>query len=295
MQRRLVNLAAGAAIVLALSGCAAGNKDYVEIEADIAESFPLTMEPMGWNPQLVESNGPYALIHTTAGDIKIVLYPEQAPKAVENFISLAESGYYDDMNIFYVKKNQLFQTGRPDANEEGLIEEVSSFGEPFEDEFDDRLHNFTGAVAMAGDGLDQNQSQFYVVVSEAKTENPEEISANFYMNELIRKSSEELNEKNQESMMSEEEVQQFEDELNAKIQAIAEEGIPEEAMARYQPAIDQYMETGGLWSLDYKQTVFGQIVEGLNVAKGVTQVRVNPSDRSPKRDIVIKNIEIIHN
>ena len=44
---------------------------------------------------------------------------------------------------------------------------------------------------MAGDGINQNQSQFYVVVSEEKTENPEEISANFYMNELIRKSSEE--------------------------------------------------------------------------------------------------------
>lgn len=294
MQRRLVKLAAGAAIVLALSGCTEKN-NYVEAEADIAESFPLTMEAMGWNPQLAQSNGPYAVIHTTAGDIRIVLYPEQAPKAVENFISLAESGYYDDTNIFYVKKDQLFQTGRPQANMDGLIEEASSFGEPFEDEFSDKLHNFTGAVAMAGAGVNQNQSQFYVVVSEEKTENPEEISANFYMNELIRKSSEELNRRNQESKMSAEEVQQFEDELNAEIQAIADEGIPEEAMARYQPAIDQYMETGGLWYLDYKQTVFGQIVEGLNVAKGVTRVLVNPRDRSPKKDIVIKSIEIIRN
>lgn len=294
--RRLCLLAA--ACVLCLAGCS-GKQEYAETGADIADSFPLKAEPAGENPQLVQSDGPYAVVHTTAGDITILLYEEQAPKAVENFIRLAEEGYYDGSRIFYVKKDELAQMGKPKAaeketaeNGEEIVygEEKSVWGEPFEDEFDDGLHNFPGAVGMAGDGMDNNLSQFYFTVSEEKPEDERVAAASMYVNELIREAQETLNGL---ASPSDAQVQEIEDKLNADIQAVNETWIPEPFMARYQPAVEQYKKYGGMWGLDYKQTVFGQIVEGMNVAEAITEVKVNASDRSPQKELIIESVEIL--
>lgn len=284
-----------------LSSCKAKG-EYAEVSADIADTFPIEAQAVEENPQLTSSDGPYALVHTTAGDITILLYEEEVPKAVENFICLAEEGYYNGSQFFYVKKDELAQTGKPipqegetspDGEPLAFGEERSSYGEPFPDEFHDGLHNFPGAVGMAGNGIDQNLSQFYFVVSEEKPEDERVVSASMYINELMRQATKELNQKSEESPLSDEEVQAFEDELNGRIQAINTEGIPEAYLERYQPAVDQYMKIGGKWGLDYKQTIFGQIVKGLNVAKAITEVKVNASDRSPKQEIRIESIEIL--
>lgn len=281
-----------AGVLILAAACLGGCKEkgeYAEAEADVADTFPLEAQDAGENPQLISSDGPYALVHTTAGDITILLYEEEAPKAVENFIRLAEEGYYDGSPFSYVKKDELAQTGAPSDSGE----ERSSFGEPFEDEFSDSLHNFPGAVGMAGDGIDQNLSQFYMTVSREKPEDERVVSASMYINELLRQTQETLDQSQGETKMTEEEVQALEDELNARIQAINTEGIPTEYLERYQPAVSRYLEYGGKWGLDYKQTVFGQIVKGLNVAEAITKVKVNAEDRSPQQDIFIESIEIL--
>ena len=295
-------LLAGAILLgmLGLSGCGKTG-GYAQVSEDIADTFPLEAEPAGENPQLADADGPYAVVHTTAGDITILLYEEQAPKAVENFVGLARQGYYDGTKIFYVKKDKLAQMGKPNP-EEGAVspdgqplvygEEKSLWGGPFADEFHDGLHNFPGAVGMAGSGQDNNLSQFYFVVDQELPEDERVVSASMYINELVRQTSQELNARNDKTPMTEEEVQAVEDELNEKIQSINTQGIPEAYMGRYQPAVDRYMETGGTWGLDYKQTVFGQIIKGLNVAKAITQVKVNAADRSPKQELVIESIEV---
>ena len=139
---------------------------------------------------------------------------------------------------------------------------------------------------MAGNGRDQNLSQFYLTVSEEKPEDERVVSASMYVNELMRQAEEELEEKTAETDLTEEEIEAFEAEWNARIQSINTEGIPEEYMERYR-------ELGGKWGLDYKQTVFGQIVDGMNVAQAITQVKVNAADRSPKKEICIESIEIL--
>ncbi len=305
---RNARLAAGmaAAAVLAasalLGGCGRGERgDYAEARKDIADQFPIQAEAAGENPQLAASDGPYAVLHTTAGDITILLYEKEAPETVKNFVALAREGYYDGSLFFYVKKGELAQTGKPAVKEEtnpsgGPVksgEERSSTGSPIPDEFHDGLHNFPGAVGMAGLGEDQNLSQFYFTVSQEKPEDDRVVSASFYVNELMRQATEELNRRGKEAALSEEEVRAFEEELNRKIQSINTEGIPEEYSKRYQPAVEQYRKTGGIWGLDYKQTVFGQIVEGLNVAEAITQVKVNAADRSPRKEILIQSIEIL--
>lgn len=57
--------------------------------------------------------GSIAVFHTTVGDIKIKLYPEYAPKAVENFVGLARKGYYDGVIFHRVIRNFMIQSGDP--------------------------------------------------------------------------------------------------------------------------------------------------------------------------------------
>lgn len=278
--------------VLAAGGCGKKNGNagqYAETAPDIADSFPVPAEPAGTNPQLIDSEGPYAILHTTAGDITILLYPQQAPKAVENFITLAREGYYDKSLFHYVKRGELTQTGRP-ADEEK--EETSIWDGPFEDELDNGLYNFKGAVGMAGNGKDNNLSQFYLLVQDKTPDDERIVPASFYMHELMAMRIDELNERSLESAPDEEELQQFEDDLNAEIQAIATEGVPAEYGKKYEAAAQQYQTVGGAWSLDYNYTVFGQIVEGLNVAEAITQVKIEAATRKPKKDVVIESIEI---
>ncbi|MGL4606540.1 MAG: peptidylprolyl isomerase [Eubacteriaceae bacterium] len=276
----------GAALALLLSGCQ--NQNYVTPGKDISETFPIEANKSDNNPQFATSQGPYAIFETTAGEITVLLYPQEAPKAVENFIALAEAGYYNDSIFHFVSKEKIVQGGRP---KEG--EEHSATGEKFEDELSDGLHNFHGALSMSNDGMNTNQSQFYFVASTEIPENEKMVSANMALNELIRKENSALNEGNKEAKMSEEELKAFEESLNQKIQAIGTEGVLEDAMARYQPSVNTYMEEGGAYHLDYKNTVFGQVVKGLNVVDGMSQVFTRPENKQPKKDIVINTIKIV--
>ena len=119
------------------------------------------------------------------------------------------------------------------------------------------------------------------------------IPDNCYMNDLMNMRLKDLEELGKEKPMSEEEIQKFEDDLNGEIQAIATNGIPSEYEAKYAPVGARYRQVGGAWGLDYGHTVFGQIVEGLNVAEAITQVKVSAEERKPKKDVVIETIEII--
>ena len=107
-------------------------------------------------------------IKTSKGTFSIVLYPQYAPKAVENFLSLAQSGYYDDLPFHKVIDDFVIQTGDPTGTGTGG---ESIWGSHFENETTPALHNFTGAVGMASDGSKNgNSSQFYIVASSKVTD-----------------------------------------------------------------------------------------------------------------------------
>ncbi len=94
------------------------------------------------------------------GQFKIRFFPEQALKAVENFIGLAKKGFYDELNFHRVIENFMIQGGDPKGDGTG---KESFWGDPFEDEFAPELRNFYGAVSMANSGTDSNGSQFFIV------------------------------------------------------------------------------------------------------------------------------------
>lgn len=101
-----------------------------------------------------------AVIKTNHGDIKIRLFPEVAPKAVENFVTHAKEGYYDGVIFHRVMNNFMIQGGDPKGT--GMGGE-SIWGEAFEDEFDPEYHNLRGALSMANAGANTNGSQFFIV------------------------------------------------------------------------------------------------------------------------------------
>lgn len=94
------------------------------------------------------------------GTVKIRLFPELAPKAVENFVTHAKDGYYDGLSFHRVIENFMIQGGDPNGDGTGG---ESIWGEPFEDEFSVQLAPVKGALCMANSGDDTNGSQFFIV------------------------------------------------------------------------------------------------------------------------------------
>lgn len=101
-----------------------------------------------------------AVMQTNMGDIKIRLFPEVAPKAIENFISHAENGYYDGLIFHRVINDFMIQGGDPTGTGRGG---ESIYGHSFEDEFDLSARNYRGALSMANAGPNTNGSQFFIV------------------------------------------------------------------------------------------------------------------------------------
>ncbi|KAI6030857.1 hypothetical protein F5J12DRAFT_762754 [Pisolithus orientalis] len=104
-----------------------------------------------------------AVIHTTVGDIHIRLFPKQAPKAVENFVGHARSGYFEGVIFHRVIAKFMIQTGDPLGDGTGG---TSIWGRDFEDEFSDDLrHDRPYTVSMANAGPNTNGSQFFITTT----------------------------------------------------------------------------------------------------------------------------------
>ena len=114
--------------------------------------------------QLEIKDGIKAVIKTNRGDMSFVLFPQVAPKAVENFTIHAKEGYYNGLIFHRVIKDFMIQGGDPTGT--GCSGE-SIYGNSFEDEFSVDARNYYGALSMANSGPNTNGSQFFIV--QAKT------------------------------------------------------------------------------------------------------------------------------
>lgn len=101
-----------------------------------------------------------AIMHTSMGDIRLRLFGDKAPKAVENFTTHAKNGYYDGLIFHRVIADFMIQGGDPNGTGTGG---ESIWGHAFEDEFDIDLRNYRGALSMANAGPHTNGSQFFIV------------------------------------------------------------------------------------------------------------------------------------
>ena len=100
------------------------------------------------------------VFETTKGKIEFKLFPEIAPKTVENFVGLTKKGYYDGIIFHRVIKNFMIQGGDPTGSGRGGN---SIWGKPFKDEFSPGIvFDRSGILAMANAGRNTNGSQFFI-------------------------------------------------------------------------------------------------------------------------------------
>lgn len=147
-------------IILLFSGCSeenisTENNKEENTNTPSSEGFSQEAEP--------KSGDTIAIVQTNMGTIKIRLFPEQAPKTVENFVGLAKEGKYEDVIFHRVIKNFMIQGGDPTGTGMGGN---SFFGEDFENEPHKDLKNIRGSIAMANRGVinekGTNSSQFFI-------------------------------------------------------------------------------------------------------------------------------------
>ena len=180
-----------------------------------------------------------ATIKTTMGDIKVILFPDAAPKAVENFTTHAENGYYNGIIFHRVIPDFMIQGGDPLGRGTGG---ESIWGRSFEDEFSPEYHNLRGALSMANAGPNTNGSQFFIVQADS-------VDGRFI----------------------------------PQMERLPEMFTPD--------SVEDYKAVGGTPWLDFRHTVFGQTVEGMDVVDAIAAVERDSSDK-PLEDVSIVSIEI---
>ena len=223
-----------------------------------------------------------AVIHTSEGDITLRLFPEQAPKAVKNFITLANDGKYNKTTFHRVIKDFIIQGGHC-GTDLTAVNGVSSYGAEFEDEFCDKLFNLRGAVSMASSKKDTNGSQFFINQTDAETFRKnggwsayDDIWNNI-KNQLVNYKDSNL-------------LADFVDENGDKF--INTEVIPNEVKQLYvdnggSPNLD-----GAFNAADRGNTVFGQVIEGMDIVDKIAETETDYSDR-PLTEQKMKNLQNI--
>lgn len=293
-----------AAFCMVLSGCGGRGSSSGQPSSSASESGDIPKIENTWQPGYLpqfekpESGSPIVTLHTSMGDIKMMLFPQAAPKAVANFVQHCKDGYYDGVTFHRVIEDFMIQGGDPKGNGTGG---ESIWGESFEDEFSDNLYNFRGAVSMANAGYGTNGSQFFIVQEDAaqypdsnyrvSKEDAEAVMQHFVSSSEYYKASMLMNEKQKQPDVTAEMLQAYAEELNAQLAAVREQGVTDEVRTRFSAAVNKYIEVGGLPSLDYKHTVFGQVLSGMEVVDAIARVKTGANDK-PATDVVIKSVTV---
>jgi len=111
------------------------------------------------------AKAPVVVLETNQGEIRIRLMPKTAPKACQNFTTLAKKGYYDGLIFHRVIPAFMIQGGDPTGTGRGGS---SIWGKPFEDEVSlYKKFDKPGLLAMANAGPKTNGSQFFITTGEA--------------------------------------------------------------------------------------------------------------------------------
>lgn len=242
--------------------------------------------------------GPTLDIATTAGNIKIRLY-DDTPQHRDNFLKLAREGYYDGVLFHRVINDFMVQTGDPDSKTAAPGAMLGSGGPgytlPAEIEYPKHYHKY-GALAAARTGDDMNPerrssgSQFYIVTG--KKYIPQQLSRmeemavqkqlQSYFMELQRQNMDTIRQLRlaKDSVGLENLRQRLikETEANVKPQTMTEDQIRD------------YTTVGGTPHLDGQYTVFGEVLEGMDVIEKIQKAETDGRDR-PVEDIKILSIK----
>jgi len=234
-----------------------------------------------------------AEIKTTEGDIIIVL-SDLTPIHRDNFIKLAESGFYEGISFHRIIKDFMIQAG--DGSTRVPPSTQADYDVPAE--INDSLFHKRGALAAAREGDDVNPArnssgtQFYIV--QGKKYDDDELAKIEQRVDYNRRQAQyqqaltdlRAAAANDSVPLSEDEIQQ-----NAIIKVYEQTGITGPyTMPEYRKAI--YRTEGGAPFLDGAYTVFGEVISGLDIVDALGNTPTDINDK-PVKDIRILKVKII--
>jgi len=241
--------------------------------------------------------GTFVLIETNMGNIKIKLYDE-TPLHRDNFIKLVKSGFYNELQFHRIIKDFMIQGGDPESKDAPAEKPLGTGGPgytiPAEFVYPKYFHK-RGALSAARQGDQVNPkkessgSQFYIVWG--KTHSSAELD-NLEQN-LLQKEKQRIFTQLAEARQSEirelyakqdqEGLNKLQNELIAQIESTIDPNI-----AKFTPEQRKvYSELGGTPFLDNDYTVFGEVVEGLDIVDKIQSVETGQGDK-PKNPVKMK-------
>lgn len=254
------------------------------------------------NNNMANDNATLVKIETTMGDITVKLYDE-TPKHKENFIKLVKEGVYDSTLFHRVIKNFMIQAGDPTSKTASATDTLGSgdVGYTIPAEFNPKFFHKRGVLAAARQGDDVNPNkessgcQFYIVTgrkfSEAQMINMEnqmnEARLDTVFQALARKHMKEIYKMRKANDM--EGLMELQDSLENQ----ARKEVAKEPALKFTPEqIKAYTTVGGAPHLDGNYTVFGEVVDGMNVVAEIETAKTNRQDR-PAQDIRILKATVV--
>jgi cyclophilin family peptidyl-prolyl cis-trans isomerase len=244
----------------------------------------------GENPQI--------LIKTTLGDIKVILYND-TPVHRGNFLKLVNSGFYDGISFHRVINGFMIQAGDPATRSVPIDKgQDSLFTHTIPAEFTKLHFHKKGALAAAREGNNVNPemrssgTQFYIVQGAKLTD------------EDLARQEERINNNIKQAMFNKL-MFQVADSARKSGKTMSDAEVQGEASLRmfqfltslgsYKIPDDQrevYKTSGGVPRLDQTYTVFGEVIEGLEVVDAIAAVQTDPSDK-PMTDVKILKMKIL--
>lgn len=235
-------------------------------------------------------------IQTEYGDIKIKLY-DNTPLHRDNFVKLAHSGFFDGILFHRVIDGFMIQGGDPDSKTAKPGQRLGEGGPGYqvEAEFRPELIHKKGVIAAAREGDDVNPekksagSQFYLAQGRIYTHAGLDslllqlngrLKSNIY-NDLQKNHAEKLME--YQSSGDIEKMTELVDNIQAELDSIFE--VKKNTFSQAQ--IDAYTSVGGIPHLDGNYTVFGEVIEGIDIIDSIAKVDRDEFDR-PIEDVKMK-------
>ena len=248
-----------------------------------------------------QTEGTIVSIKTDLGEIKVMLY-DDTPLHKENFIKLANEGFYDGLLFHRVMKNFMIQGGDPDSRNAEKSVRLGSGSPGYTIPAEIRKNHFhkRGALAAARLGDSQNPekassgSQFYIVQGEVYR--PTELDSLIEMvnarkkellfREIVQANNAKLTEFQEKGDRDGFNI--FVAELREKTDSTFNAGN-QFSLSDEEKQI--YTTVGGYPSLDGEYTVFGEVIEGMDVVDKIADVKTDPNNR-PEVDVHMK-VEVI--
>lgn len=252
----------------------------------------------------METKETIVVMETTLGEIKLKLYNE-TPKHRDNFIKLVQEGQYEGLLFHRVIKNFMIQGGDVTSKDAPMNKQLGAgdlgYTVPAEFKYPQYFHK-KGALCAARTGDEVNPerassaSQFYIVTgkkySESELSQMEKQLESRLKQEIFNRLQTENKSKIMELYRSgnKEELTILRDTLIGKTEIEAEKRKGENKI----PAEirETYKTIGGVPFLDNQYTVYGEVIEGIEVVDAIQQIKTNKQDR-PTENIIIKSVKIM--